>query len=311
MARTRAAHSLMVLGWHNVAGTYCFPAAPGAGERGMERQFRLLRRAATVVPLAEALDDLAAGRPLPPRAVALTFDDGYRDNLTVAGPMLRRLGLPATCFLVPGLLEGTTTAWWERLGWAFTDATVSSARWDGRVLDTTDAAARRRAFGEVSEALKRRDRVRRDQGVDELVELLAPTGSYDHEAQFLDWDGARELRDYMELGSHSRYHAILSEESAADQAADLASSRRELSERLELDIRVLAYPNGTEADYDEATLAGVAAAGYDHAITTRPGWNVPATPRFEIRRWVMNPERGVVDLGKFVRDLRMAPMFGR
>lgn len=311
MASTRAGRSLMVLGYHNVAGTYCFPAAPGAGERGMEQQFRLLRRVATVVPLGEALRDLAAGRPLPPRAVALTFDDGYRDNLTTAGPMLRRLGLPATCFLVPGLLSGTTTAWWERLGHAFTEATAARVEWEGRVLDTADPAGRRRAFGEVSERLKRRDRTRREKAVDELVDELAPAGTYDHAAQFLDWDGARELRAYMELGSHSQYHAILAEETAADQAADLAGSRRELADGLDLDVRVLAYPNGTEADYDADTLAAVQAAGYDHAITTRPGWNVADTPRFEIRRWVMNPERGLVDLGKFVRDLRMAPALQR
>jgi peptidoglycan/xylan/chitin deacetylase (PgdA/CDA1 family) len=298
-------NTLMVLGWHNVTATHCFPASPGAGERGMEQQFRALRRFATVVPLGAALRDLAQGRPLPPRAVAITFDDGYRDNLTVAGPMLRRLGLPATCFLVPGLLSGTVLPWWERLGWAFAQAAAPAVQWEDRRLQTADPAARRRAFGVVSELLKRRDRRRRDAAVEELVGLLSPSGSYDPAEQFLDWDGARALRDHMELGSHSMYHAILSEETPQDQRDDLATSRRELTEQLDVDIRVLAYPNGTPADYDADTLTAVRQAGYDHAVTTRPGWNTPATPPHEIHRWVMNPERGLVDLGKFVRDLRL------
>src|SRR4051812_23337545 len=96
---------LLVLCYHNVDPTWSFPARRRAGRLGLERQLRLLKRLATVVPLETAVGALAEGRSLPPRAVALTFDDGYRDNLTVAVPMLQQLELPATFFLVPGLLD--------------------------------------------------------------------------------------------------------------------------------------------------------------------------------------------------------------
>lgn len=292
---------LLVLGWHNVDPTHCFPAPPGSGRRGLESQLRLVSRIGNVVPLASALRDLAEGRPLPPRAVAITFDDGYRDNLTIAGPMLRRLGLPATCFLVTGLLSGTSEPWWEKLGWVFDRARAPRMRWEDLDLPTGDDGARRRAFDVVSERVKRRDRLARDAAVAELVEVLEPGGTYELRRDFLDWDEARRLGEYMELGSHTSYHAILAHETAHAQRADLAASRRELGERLGTDARVLAYPNGTAADYDADTLDAVEAAGYDHAVTTERGANGPATPRFEIHRWVMNPDRGVVDLGKFVR----------
>lgn len=306
MDRSGGAHTLLVLGWHNVDGTWCFPAGPGKGRSGLERQLRILQRLCTIVPLGSALRDLTEGRPLPPRALAVTFDDGYRDNLTIAGPMLRRLGVPATCFLVPGILSGETDPWWERLAWGFARATAPGVDWEGTRLDTADVPARRQAFDQVSGALKTRDRKERDAAVAELVELLEPGGaSYDAREMFLDWDGARELGGYMELGSHTMYHAILSQEDAAAQHDDLARSREELRRGTGAEIGVLAYPNGKQADYDDATLSAAAAAGYDHAITTERGWNRPSTPRYEIRRWVMNPERGLVDLGKFVRDARL------
>ncbi len=137
------ADRLLVLGWHNVASTWLFPSNSGAGPKGMERQLRFLRRSTNVVDLREALAALTTGRPLPPRAVAITFDDGYRDQLELAVPMLERLGLPATFFLVPGLLDRTVPAWWEELAWTFTRATRRSVVWEGRTLALADAAERR------------------------------------------------------------------------------------------------------------------------------------------------------------------------
>jgi len=296
-----AGRTLMVLGWHNVEGSWCFPAGPGVGTRGLARQLGALRRVTNIVPLRAALRDLRAGRPLPPRALAVTFDDGYRDNLTIAGPMLHRMGVPATCFLVPGILDGEVVPWWERLGWAFGSARVDRLDWEGRVR-TLPGDGNRAAFTEVSAILKRRDRGARDTAVDELVGLLDPRGEYRADEQFLDWDGAKALNGFMELGSHTMYHCIMSQESAPAQKADLAESRERLADRLGGEFDVLAYPNGTRVDYDDATIAGCAAAGYDFAVTTQGGWNTADTPRFEVRRWVMNPERFEIDLAKILRD---------
>lgn len=294
----------MVLGWHNVEGSWCFPSGPGVGTRGLRRQLAVLRRATNIVPLRAALRDLAAGRPLPPRALAITFDDGYRDNLTIAGPMLRRIGIPATCFLVPGILSGEVVPWWERLGWAFRQARAGRLEWEGRAWQLS-GDGNRAAFRDVAEPLKRRDRAAREASTDALVELLEPSGRYRADEQFLDWDGARELAGYMELGSHTMHHCIMSEESAAAQKGDLAESRAALCERLGGEFDVLAYPNGTAADYDAATIAGCAAAGYEFAVTTQGGWNDADTPPYEIRRWVMNPERAEVDLAKILRLRRL------
>src|SRR2546423_14531892 len=115
-------NGLRVFAWHNVESSWCFPCRAGSGVRGLERQLRFLHHAANVVPLGDALQGLAEGRDLPPRAVAITFDDGYRDNLELAVPMLEALALPATFFLVPGLLSGSTQPWWEVLAWGFARA---------------------------------------------------------------------------------------------------------------------------------------------------------------------------------------------
>src|SRR5215831_7759475 len=75
------------------------------------RHYRVL----TVEDLAARLHD----GTVPRNALAITFDDGYRDNLTHAAPILRRLGLPATIFLVTGHIDTPQPLWADRLALGF------------------------------------------------------------------------------------------------------------------------------------------------------------------------------------------------
>jgi peptidoglycan/xylan/chitin deacetylase (PgdA/CDA1 family) len=288
---------LLVLGWHNVQPTWCFPARPGAGRRGLEQQLTFLAGVANVVPLGDALRALEEGGPLPARAVALTFDDGYRDQLELAVPILERLGLPATFFLVPGLLGGTARPWWEVLAWVFGRASRDTVAWDGRTMRLRCDAERRAWLRVVSELLKRRDSRARNAAIEELTDRCQPAGAPADRDMFMDWADARQLRRRgFTVASHSQSHTILTEESGAEQRRDLALSRRQLERELDVPVDLLGYPNGTLLDYDQTTVAAARAAGYTHAVTTVAGWNHPTTPPFEVRRFVMQPERGVAGL---------------
>jgi peptidoglycan/xylan/chitin deacetylase (PgdA/CDA1 family) len=294
---------LLVLGWHNVEPTWFFPAPPGAGPRGLAGQLAVLRRFANVVPLGASLQALAERRPLPPRAVALSFDDGYRDSLGVAAPLLERLGLPATFFLVPGLLSRTSPPWWELLGWACQRARRRQVGFEGRTIDLGDPARRGAAAGLVAELVKQRGRAAREAAVAGFVARCEPAGEPGQDGLFLDWDQAAALASRgFAIGSHTLHHAILARQAPAEQARDLELSRRQLQERLAVPVDVLAYPNGTTADYDHTTVAAAAQAGYAHAVTVIPGWNRPATPHYEIRRFLQRPERGPAGLATLAAD---------
>jgi peptidoglycan/xylan/chitin deacetylase (PgdA/CDA1 family) len=288
---------LLIFAWHNVDRTWSYPCRAGAGAAGLARQLRRLQRVATVVPLGPALESLGNGRPLPPRPVAVTFDDGYRDNLELGVPILERLRVPATFFLVPGMLSAEIHPWWEVLGWAFARSRRSSVRWRGREL-AIGGSRGRASFRWATEQLKILSRADRDRMTGELVELLGPEGRADAERLLLDWDGARELvRRGFEVGSHSSYHAILSREMESEQARDLEASRLRLEAELGVEVRLLAYPNGAKADYDQSTVHAARRAGYTHAVTVRPGWNLPSTPRLELRRVVLEPVPGFCRIG--------------
>jgi peptidoglycan/xylan/chitin deacetylase (PgdA/CDA1 family) len=288
---------LLVLAWHNVEPTWCFPARSGAGRRGLQEQLAFLARFANVIPLRDGLHALSEGSPLPARAVAITFDDGYRDQLELAVPMLEHLGLPATFFLISGLLDGTVRPWWEVLGWIFMRATRDGVLWEGRTVGLRGAAERRASLYRVSELLKRRDGRARDEAIEQFADLCRPAGSPRDQAMFMDWVGARELaRRGFTVGSHSQSHAILANEHEAEQRRDLSVSRRQLTRELGVTVDLLGYPNGTALDYDQTTVRAARDAGYTHALTTIAGWNDPSTTSYDVRRFVLQPERGVAGL---------------
>ena len=294
---------LFVFAWHNVEGTHCFPNEPGRGARQLGRQLDLLRRVATVVPLPDALRSLASGVPLPARAVALTFDDGYRDNLDAAVPLLERRGLPATFFLVPAMLSGRIGAWWETLAWAASRTRRADVRWRGRTVPLDTPHRRRGWFDEAAERLKLTDRANRERVVAEFVAALDPAGQ-PPQGLFLDWDGARRLVERgFEVGSHSEFHAILAQETADEQRRDLTDSRLALQRELGVAVDLLAYPNGRRSDFDDDTVDAARAAGYSFALTTMTGHNRPDTPPYEIRRACVWPHHGALGVVAAVRHM--------
>ena len=286
-------NELTILGWHNVEGTWCFPSDPGAGEKGLYRQLRAIKRSTNVVDLETALDDLENDRPLPLRAFALTFDDGYRDNLTTAAPMLASLELPATFFLAPGLLSREPLGWWEGLASAFDASTCTTLSWREQTFSLTDGRARA-AYDAISAALKKMNQERRLAEVAELIKALAPARQTDAGELFLDWDEAVQLTNWgMKVGSHSLDHAILANETPDVQESNLKQAKQLLEARLNVPVKLLAYPNGLQDDFDQVTERAAEEAGHTASVTTIAGSNSGSTPRYRLRRFVLYPERGL------------------
>jgi peptidoglycan/xylan/chitin deacetylase (PgdA/CDA1 family) len=78
-----------------------------------ERHCRFYKRRFNVVPLRELVSRIAHGQPID-RHLAITFDDGYRDNFENARPVLEKLSLPATFFIVTEWMGTDTMPWWDR-----------------------------------------------------------------------------------------------------------------------------------------------------------------------------------------------------
>jgi len=117
LRRVPAWRGVLVLTYHRVGrptGVHDHPGLFSATEEQLDEQLRFLARNVEVVSGDELPDALTQRRG---RRVALTFDDGYRDNYELAYPALRAHGLPATFFLATGFIDRPRVAWWDEISW--------------------------------------------------------------------------------------------------------------------------------------------------------------------------------------------------
>ena len=227
------------------------------------------------------------------RSVSITFDDGYRDSLDVAIPLLERYSLPATFFLIPAFVSRESYAWWERLSWCVLTTSAPALDWNGRTIPLGERAGRVDVVEQIAADLKTLSRTEREAAVEDLVDQLAPAATAYRDDLFLDWNQCREVvRRGFDVGSHSYRHAILARETSAEQLDDLTRSKKQLESELDAPIEGLAYPNGEHGDFATDTFDALRSAGYTHAVTTIPGVNQDTTPPFELRRVVISPATG-------------------
>ena len=227
-----------------------------------------------VLPLDAAARRLAAGT-LPPRALAITFDDGYADNHDVALPILQRHGLPATFFIATGFLDG---------GRMWNDTLVEAFRGTRRShLDLSDLlgaghghhalntpAEKRCAIDAIIGMTMHRGSAQRDAVVLEIAERCAaplPTDLMLRSSQ------VRALRDAgMQIGAHTVTHPILAGLDAATAREQMAASRRDLEALLGERIGLFAYPSGKPGrDYSPESVALARQVGFEAAVSTAWG----------------------------------------
>ncbi len=267
-------------------------------------QMRYLAKHFCCLRLEEAVDLLRRGRPLPRYAAVVTFDDGFRNNLLYAYPVLRRFGVPATIFLTTGHIgRGTQLLWTERVG-----RLLRAAKLPQRLTIAADPAPltlsfqtpaeRDEAARDVVKRLKSMPSDQRDRVVGELEHQLdrANRGHVAGEPNrdrytFLTWGEARELaRGGMTIGSHTVEHPIMSSLDDDRRICEVVDSKREIERHVGTPCTLFSYPNGTADDFDDRDKANLQKAGYVAAVTQIAGANDERSDLYGLRR--LNIGRG-------------------
>ena len=224
-----------------------------------------------VLPLDKAVAQLAAST-LPERAAAITFDDGYADNLSVALPQLRSRGLPATFFIATGFLDGGRM-WNDTIIEAIRGCRQSTLDLERlgvgqRHLNTTEA--RRATIDACIAHLKYRSTDERTTAADEIAVIADARPPSD---LMLSSHAVRELhRAGMQIGAHTISHPILNGLSLDDARHEIQGGRMRLEEIVDERIAVFAYPNGRLGDdYAPVHARLVREIGFDAAVSTDIG----------------------------------------
>lgn len=256
-------------------------------------QMKALSRLAEVVPVS---DVTRKGRGL---RVAVTFDDGYADNLRVAAPVLREAGAPATFSIVARILDDREEFWWDRLEHLLLDdhgrggPEALAVEVGGRRLrvDIRTYPGRERAVT----ALNRRLRVLPAADVAlamsaveaQLGRPQPPPACVAHEV--LDRDEVRRLAEdeLFEVASHGMTHTMLSATSGEDESKEIGGAKEALEHATGGHVRTFVYPYGTSTSFTADTVRTLRAAGFERALLNTPGLVGHFADRFRLPRFMV------------------------
>src|SRR6185503_14242705 len=194
-------------------------------------QIEYLARVADVVPLGETIAGLASGKLTPRRRMlSITFDDGYRDNLTEALPILQRFRVPMTLFVCTGGLASNTPFWWDRVGAALarTDRRELALDLPGQPalrlpLDTL--SQREQGLQALGDALWAHADDTRDDTVADIERRLGVDGRRYAPPLLTPDEVVQMSKAGVEIAAHTVTHRNLARLPEADAASEMTESR--------------------------------------------------------------------------------------
>ena len=219
-----------------------YPGLIGATPAEFDEQMQFLSSRYRPLSLFELLAIRRGEAALPPRAVMVTFDDGYRSVAQHAWPIMQRHGVPLTLF-VPTAFPGDASRafWWDRLWSALgrEDTVVSTPLGD---LPVRTPAERLSAYRRLRGHLKS---LPHEPAMAIVDDLCRGSGAEPRPRSVLGWDELRRLAgEGVAIGSHSRTHPLLDKVTQAEAGAEIRESLRDLERELGPAPRVFAFPGG-------------------------------------------------------------------
>lgn len=308
-ARNRVLPGALILLYHRVGEPELDPQLLAVSRRHFEEHLQVLRRFRRI-----ALGQLPAPDRAGPPRIAVTFDDGYADNLKNAKPLLEKYDTPATMFVSSGYVLGRRPYWWDELAqlllkpgplpailsvaigrakrqWPLDDEAAygrihaRNRAWS--VASPVDPSRRHAAYRELCTAIRGLAPAVRTKALDNVRAALGSPPMDEGEA--CTPEEVRRLREpgLIEIGGHTCAHPILSRLSVDEQQREISAGKAALEEILGEPIRAFAYPFGARGDYTAETVECVRRAGFERACSNFGGRVRGSSDPFQLPRYLV------------------------
>jgi len=302
----------LILLYHRVGEPEFDPQLLSVSRRNFDEHLQVLRKFGAI-----SLDSLLASGRTHRAAVAVTFDDGYADNLWNAKPLLEKYATQATVFVSAGHAVSRRPYWWDELEQLLLrpdpfpgtlSVTIGSVRrqwtmdamdaqqgayprnsgWN--VLAASDASPRQTVYQELCAYVRELPPSQQDAVIDQI--RAAVSISCESTCTACTPDELRRLREpgLIDIGAHTYTHPVLSRLPAGEQQQEISRGKEVLEEILGHPVEAFSYPYGGRSDYDEESIACVRRSGFRLACSNFEGHVRASTdpyqlPRFLVRNW--------------------------
>jgi len=285
----RPSRNVAILRYHAVCGAEGYPYADPhlcVSPSAFEEHVSYLSANYEVLPLPEIVWRLRENKPLPANTVALTFDDGYADNLAAAR-ILHRYGASGTFYLTARCINDGEPFWPSEIRYlvgGIPDGTLTlTAPGEQFELPCSNPAERAATLTRITQMMKAypipvRETLRE--------QLRAAARNVQMPRIMLTWDEVNEMAKLgMTIGAHTLTHANLPSAGLVDATAEIKGSKRVLERHVGQDVTMFSYPNGgAEAYFTPELEKVVARAGFDAATTSRNGFAAAGCNLYAIKR---------------------------
>jgi peptidoglycan/xylan/chitin deacetylase (PgdA/CDA1 family) len=297
----------LILMYHRIAEDPIDHWGLSVSPANFEGQLHVLRRTRRPLPLVDFVRDLMTGT-LPPEAVAVTFDDGYVDNLTAGKPRLAKADVPATVFVASGYTGRPGEFWWDELSGLIlagrgrrnfelmigretlrVDLKASTGAQEDDTISASGLKARQTALTPIWDAMRRLNDDERQSAMARIRLVLTDQDSTVDRGRAMTRDEVRTLAadGLVTIGAHTVTHPQLSALEKDSCQREISDSKSDCEALTGAAVTSFAYPYG---DFDDKAREAVLAAGFAFACSTRPA---PATmasdllalPRIQICNW--------------------------
>ena len=249
-----------------------------------------LGRRGRPVSMDDVVAGCASGRPFPPRSFAITFDDGFENNASVARPLLDDMGIPATVYVTSRFVDEGGMSWIDRIEWAFERVSRASVilPWSPKAVAIGSIESKISTLQDIRLEVKSNPAIDVDGLVSDIFrqfDLEEVRSSNDTLDKKMSW---QQVRDWVapgfSIGGHSHTHAILSFLSPADLAWELDHSLDMLLRHADIATKHYSYPEGLAHCYSPQVITALKDRGITCSPTAIDGVNPPGSDPFHLRR---------------------------
>ena len=239
-----------------------------------EKHMAIVSSVANVIPVNQLVEQVVKNN-IKKNLVAVTFDDGFRNNFTKAYPILKKYGVPATIFLATDYIDSNKLFWPERVSY--------------QLMRTKKKTFKSNLSNELPIITSKQKRVAYRQTVD-MLKTLPISGLFNEikniEAQLeampsmndplfqelmpLSWEEIKVMENegLVSFGGHSASHTILSMLGENEAYSEMKDCKKTLDKHLNEDTKIWAYPNGSKVDFSSVHEKQLYDLGFNSGILT-------------------------------------------
>lgn len=243
-----------------------------------ERQMAYLKKTYEIISLDDAVTQLREAKGFRRPTIILTIDDGYRDNYTLAYPIIRKHDLPVTIYLTAGFIGGEKCLWLDDIEYALRSTgcdvfNTEKALGEERI-DISTHEKKKAAEKKLYSALAKKGEQERKEVLQELFAALdVPKPSAPvRDRVMMNWEEVNEMAaNGVDFGAHTVSHPFLPVMPLDVAKREILDSKRIIEEKTGKTVRHFAIPNGKDDDFSPELRRICSENGFDTVVTTEPG----------------------------------------